>query len=64
MDGETLGHGVGQSKKRAEQEAAAETLRELMARERRGARRVRLFGRRGRRSAAADGQAAAGDKVG
>ena len=59
VDGEPLGHGVGQSKKRAEQEAAAEMLRELVARERRGSRRVRLFGRRGRRSAAADGQAAA-----
>ena len=53
VDGETLGHGVGQSKKRAEQEAAAETLRELHGARARAARvRVRLFGRRGRRGAA------------
>lgn len=59
---EVLGRGSGASKKRAEQEAAAEALRELAARERRQTRRVRLRGRRGRRgaSAAAAGDAAAG----
>jgi ribonuclease-3 len=46
VDGETLGRGSGASKKRAEQEAAAEALRELAARERRQTRRVRLRGRR------------------
>ena len=51
VEGEVLGHGVGASKKRAEQEAAAEVLRELAARERRQTRRVRLRGRRGGRGA-------------
>ena len=48
VDGEALGHGYGTSKKRAEQEAAAEALHELHARARRGARRARLRGRRSR----------------
>jgi ribonuclease-3 len=45
VDGEALGRGVGPSKKRAEQEAAAETLRALAARDKRRRRRVRLRGR-------------------
>ena len=48
VGGEVLGHGSGASKKRAEQEAAAEVLHELASRERRQTRRVRLRGRRGR----------------
>jgi len=46
VDGEVLGHGVGTSKKRAEQEAAEEALQELGARARRQSRRARLRGRR------------------
>lgn len=49
VDGETLGHGFGTSKKRAEQEAASEALHELHGRARRSARRARLRGRRGPR---------------
>jgi len=49
VDGEALGHGFGTSKKRAEQEAAAEALHELLARARRKSRRARLRGRRSRR---------------
>jgi ribonuclease-3 len=49
VDGEVLGHGFGTSKKRAEQEAAAEALQELQTRARRTARRARLRGRRSRR---------------
>jgi len=49
IEGEALGHGFGTSKKRAEQEAAAEALQELQARARRTARRARLRGRRSRR---------------
>ena len=48
VDGEALGHGYGTSKKRAEQEAAAEALHQLHTRARRGARRARLRGRRSR----------------
>jgi ribonuclease-3 len=44
VDGESLGHGFGTSKKRAEQEAAAEALHELVDR----ARRARLRGRSSR----------------
>jgi ribonuclease-3 len=56
VDAETLGHGFGTSKKRAEQEAAAEALHELQMRARRTTRRARLRGRRSR-PAAADGAA-------
>jgi ribonuclease III len=49
VDGETLGHGFGSSKKRAEQEAAAEALHELQSRARRTQRRARLRGRRSRK---------------
>lgn len=48
VDGEVLGHGSGSSKKRAEQQAAAEVLAELRERERRSAPRARLRGRRPR----------------
>ena len=51
VDGEVLGHGLGTSKKRAEQEAAAEALHELQTRARRAARRARLRGPRSRRPA-------------
>jgi ribonuclease III len=51
IDGDVLGRGAGASKKRAEQEAAAEVLRELAIRERRQTRRVRLRGRHGGRGA-------------
>lgn len=57
VDAEVLGHGFGASKKRAEQEAAAEALQELQTRARRTARRARLRGRRSRRPAE-DGAAA------
>ncbi len=47
VDGETLGRGAGPSKKRAEQQAAAEALAGLQERTERAARpRVRLLGRR------------------
>ena len=49
VDGVALGRGFGTSKKRAEQEAAAEALHELQARARRSARRARLRGSRSRR---------------
>jgi ribonuclease-3 len=49
VDGESLGHGFGSSKKRAEQEAAAEALNELQSRARRTQRRARLRGRRSRK---------------
>lgn len=52
VDGEAVGRGFGTSKKRAEQEAAAEALHELQARARRKVRRARLRGRRSRRPAA------------
>ncbi len=52
VDGEVLGCGVGTSKKRAEQEAAAEALYVLRARARRSSRRARLRGRRSRRPVA------------
>jgi ribonuclease III len=51
VDGEVFGHGFGTSKKRAEQEAAAEALHELQTRARRTARRARRRGRRSRRPA-------------
>ncbi|MEI6726242.1 MAG: ribonuclease III [Actinomycetes bacterium] len=60
VDGVTLGHGFGTSKKRAEQEAAAEALHELQERSRRTTRRARLRGRRPR-PAAADETAAEAD---
>jgi ribonuclease-3 len=44
VDGETLGRGIGPSKKRAEQEAASQAMAELAAREKRRRRRVRLLG--------------------
>jgi len=57
-----LGHGFGTSKKRAEQEAAAEALQDLQTRARRTARRARLRGRRSRgpaeEGAVAEGTAA------
>ncbi len=56
VDGESLGSGFGTSKKRAEQEAAAEALHELQARARRTARRARLRGSRARRAPAAAGE--------
>jgi len=47
VDGDTLGRGTGASKKRAEQQAAAEALAGLQERTERAARpRMRLFGRR------------------
>jgi ribonuclease-3 len=46
VDGVALGRGVGASKKRAEQDAAAEALRELSSADRPKRRRVRLRGRR------------------
>jgi ribonuclease-3 len=49
VDGEALGRGFGTSKKRAEQEAAAEALHELRAAARKHARRARLRGRGSRR---------------
>ncbi|HZL63579.1 MAG TPA: ribonuclease III [Thermoleophilia bacterium] len=58
VDGVTLGHGFGTSKKRAEQEAAAEALHELQERSRRTTRRARL---RGRRPRPAEADAAAGE---
>jgi ribonuclease-3 len=74
VDGESLGRGFGTSKKRAEQEAAAEALHELQARARRTARRARLRGSRARRTqpdgdaepalaAAGEGGAAAAESV-
>lgn len=61
VDGESLGRGFGTSKKRAEQEAAAEALHELQARARRSSRRARLRGSRSRRpqEAAAGGETVA-----
>ena len=50
VDGVSLGRGVGVSKKRAEQEAAGEALRDLNRADRPKRRRVRLRGR-GRRDA-------------
>jgi ribonuclease-3 len=57
VDGVALGRGVGASKKRAEQDAAAEALRELSGAERPKRRRAR--GRR--RGAGADSEAQVGD---
>ena len=54
VDGESVGHGFGTSKKRAEQEAAAEALHELAAAARKHARRARLRGRGARRLAEAE----------
>jgi hypothetical protein len=66
VDGEVLGHGFGSSKKRAEQEAAAEALNELQARARRTQRRARLRGRRSRKNdvAAAEVMPADGEPAG
>ena len=44
VDGETLGRGVGPSKKRAEQEAAAQAMAELARRDKPRGRRVRVPG--------------------
>ena len=55
VSGETLGRGFGTSKKRAEQEAAAEALNELQTRARRTSRRARLRGRRSRPAELSDG---------
>jgi ribonuclease-3 len=62
VDGEPLGRGFGTSKKRAEQEAAAEALHELTQRARRSTRRARLRGRRARRPGedGGDGEGAGG----
>jgi ribonuclease-3 len=49
VEGESLGRGFGTSKKRAEQEAAAEALHELQSKARRSARRARLRGSRSRK---------------
>jgi ribonuclease III len=59
VDGDVLGHGFGTSKKRAEQEAAAEALHELQAQARKQSRRARLRGHGARR--AADAEALATD---
>jgi len=56
VDGQAVGRGVGASKKRAEQEAAAEALRELNSDDRPRRRRVRLRGRRRAAPAGGDGQ--------
>ena len=61
VDGETLGRGFGTSKKRAEQEAAAEALHVLQSRARRSSRRARLRGRRSRPSEAGTGAPATGE---
>ena len=50
VDGVSLGRGFGTSKKRAEQEAAAEALHELQSKARRTARRARLRGSRSRKA--------------
>jgi len=63
VDGEVFGHGSGASKKRAEQEAAAEVLKELALREQRQTRRVRLHGRRGRRGGAGASGAGSADSA-
>jgi ribonuclease III len=55
VDGEPLGRGVGPSKKRAEQEAAGEALRALVAKDQRRKRRVRLRGRSTSRKASTAG---------
>ena len=49
VDGDSLGRGFGTSKKRAEQEAAAEALHELQTHARKTARKARLRGSRSRR---------------
>jgi ribonuclease-3 len=46
VEGEAIGHGLGPSKKRAEQDAAAEALRVLATRAKRASRRVRVRGPR------------------
>lgn len=67
VDGEVLGSGQGQSKKRAEQMAAGEALAQLSSRERsQRPRKVRLLARRRRPAEPADeghilGEAAAGE---
>jgi ribonuclease III len=53
VEGDALGHGFGTSKKRAEQEAAAEALHELQTQARKQARRARLRGHGARREAGA-----------
>jgi ribonuclease III len=58
VDGETLGRGVGPSKKRAEQEAASQAMAELVRREQRRRRRVRLLGPARKGDAARAGAAA------
>lgn len=54
LEGESLGRGVGTSKKRAEQEAAAEALAELRERKRRSKRKARLRSRRAATPGGAD----------
>ena len=54
VDGVALGRGFGTSKKRAEQEAAAEALHELQSRARRDRPRARLRGSRSRRAPSED----------
>jgi ribonuclease-3 len=46
VDGEAIGHGIGPSKKRAEQDAAAEALRVVATRAKRASGRVRVRGPR------------------
>jgi ribonuclease-3 len=61
VDGAPVGRGVGVSKKRAEQEAAAEALREFNRTDKPKRRRVRLRGRRRAQTAGApDGERVAG----
>jgi ribonuclease-3 len=62
VDGETLGRGVGPSKKRAEQEAASQAMAELARREKRRRRRVRLLGP-SRRGIAGEADTEEGDAV-
>ena len=61
VDGLALGRGVGASKKRAEQDAAAEALRELRSADRPKRRRVRLRGRRRNGGQTPTAEVAAGD---
>jgi len=61
VDGVPVGRGVGASKKRAEQDAAAEALREFNRTDRPKRRRVRLRGRRrGQGTGTPEGEPAAG----
>jgi len=65
VDGVAVGRGVGASKKRAEQDAAAEALREFNRTDKPKRRRVRLRGRRrGQGAGTVEGELAAGDDAG